>query len=159
MKERKKRIAFVISKGTLDVAYIALNLAATGAGMDCDVRLFFTFYGIDIIHKEKNQLLQVPAACNPAILSPVPIPNAIGVLPGMTQIYTSMFKKSVQNLQWPPIPEMVSLCLQSGVQMIACAPTVEMTGIKPRDLVEGVTVAGVVQFLEFALDSDIHFVF
>ena len=159
MIERKKRIAFVISKGKLDIAYISLNLAATGAGMDCDVRLFFTFYGVDIVHKEKNQLLQVPAACNPAIPSPVPIPNIIGVLPGMTSIYTAMFKKSVQKLQWPPIPEMLSLCLQSGVKMIACAPTLEMMNIKQHDLVEGVEVGGVVQFLEFALDSDINFVF
>jgi predicted peroxiredoxin len=41
------------------------------------------------------------------------------------------------------------------VKLIACTPTLEMTGVKKEDLVEGVVVAGAAEFLDFALDANI----
>ena len=155
-EERKKRMALVASKGTLDMAYIPLILASTGVGMDCEVGVFFTLYGVDIVNKKKNSMLQVAAIGNPAMPSPVPVPNILGILPGMTPVATAMMKNMLKKVNWPSIPELLSICLESGVRMIACTPTLEMTGITKDDLVEGVEVAGAAEFLDYALDSDIN---
>ena len=98
MSEKKKRIAIIASKGTLDMAYPPLLLASTAAAMDAEAAIFFTFYGVDIINKKKNGKLQVAPIANPAMPSPVPFPNILGVLPGMTSLATIMMKGMMKPL-------------------------------------------------------------
>ncbi len=155
MSEKKKRIAIIASKGTLDMAYPPLILASTAVAMDAEAAIFFTLYGVDIVNKKKNRSLKVAPIANPAMPSPVPFPNILGVLPGMTSLATIMMKGMMKKINWPSIPEMLGLCIESGVRMIACAPTLEMTGVKKEDLVEGVEIAGAAEFLDFAFDADI----
>lgn len=154
-EKKQKRMAIIASKGTLDMAYPPLILASTAAAMDVETAIFFTLYGVDIVNKNKYDKLQVAPIANPAMPSPVPFPNILGVLPGMTPMATSMMKGMIKKINWPSIPELVDACLEMDVRMIACTPTLEMTGVKKDDLVQGVEVAGAAEFLNFALDADI----
>ncbi len=154
-EEKKKRMAIIASKGTLDMAYPPLVLASTAAAMDVETTIFFTFYGMDIINKKKYNKLQVAPIGNPAMPSPVPMPNIIGMLPGMTAMGTMMMKNMIKGINWPTIPEFVDTCLESGVKLLACTPTMEMTGLKKEDLVDGVVIAGAADYLDFALDANI----
>lgn len=151
---KKKRMAIIASKGTLDMAYPPLILASTAAAMDVEVSVFYTLYGVDIVNKNKYDKLKVAPIANPAMPSPVPMPNIIGMLPGMTAAGTTMMKSMIKNINWPTIPELMEACLDMDVKMIACTPTLEMTGVKAEDLVEGVVCAGAAEFLDFALDAD-----
>ncbi len=155
MEKKKKRMAIIASKGTLDMAYPPLILASTAAAMDAEVAIFFTLYGVDIVNKKKNHSLKVAPIANPAMPSPVPFPNILGVLPGMTSLATVMMNGMVKKINWPSIPELLNLCTEAGVRMIACTPTLEMTGVSKDDLVGGVEVAGAAEFLDFAFDADI----
>ncbi len=153
--KKKKRMAIIASKGTLDMAYPPLMLASTGAAMDVEVQIFFTLYGVDIVNKKKNHYLQVAPIANPAMPSPIPFPNILGILPGMTPLATAMMKNMMKKINWPSIPEMIDACREMDVKFIACTPTLEMTGVKKEDLVDGAVVAGAAEFLDFALDADI----
>jgi peroxiredoxin family protein len=153
-EKKKKRMAIIASKGTLDMAYPPLILASTAAAMDVEVGIFYTLYGVDIVNKKKYANLKVAPVANPAMPSPVPFPNILGVLPGMTPMATTMMKGMIKKINWPTIPELIEACLDIGVRMIACTPTLEMTGVSKEDLVEGVEVAGAAEFLDFALDAD-----
>lgn len=155
MEEKRKRMALIASKGTLDMAYPPLILASTAGAMDVEVTIFFTLYGVDIINKKKYASLKIAPIANPAMPSPVPMPNILGMLPGMTAMGTSMMKSMIKKINWPTIPELVQACIDLDVKMIACTPTLEMTGVKKEDLVEGVTMAGAADFLDFALDANI----
>ena len=155
MEKKNKRMALIASKGTLDMAYPPLILASTAIAMDVEVEIFFTLYGVDIVNKKKNHSLKVAPIANPAMPSPVPFPNILGVLPGMTSLATVMMNSMIKKINWPSIPELLNVCLESGVKMIACTPTMEMTGMKKEDLVEGVGVAGAAEFIDFALDANI----
>jgi predicted peroxiredoxin len=110
---------------------------------------------VDIVNKKKYRSLKVAPIANPAMPSPVPFPNILGVLPGMTPMATMMMKSMIKKINWPSVPELLKVCLESGVKMIACTPTMEMTGVKKEDLVEGVGVAGAAEFMDFALDANI----
>lgn len=154
-EEKRKRMAIIASKGTLDMAYPPLILASTAAAMDVETAIFFTLYGVDIINKKKYASLKVAPVANPAMPSPVPFPNILGILPGMTPMATAMMKGMIKKINWPSIPELVNTCVEAGVRMIACTPTMEMTGVKKEDLIDGVEVAGAAEFLNFALDADI----
>jgi len=153
--EKRKRIAIIASKGTLDMAYPPLVLASTAAAMDVEAAIFFTFYGMDIINKHKYKSLKVAPIGNPAMPSPVPMPNIIGMLPGMTALGTAMMKGMIKGINWPTIPELVETCIEAEVRMLACTPTMEMTGVKKEDLVDNVIVAGAAEYLDFALEADI----
>ncbi len=154
-ESKKKRMAIIASKGTLDMAYPPLILASTAVAMDVEVEIFYTLYGVDIVNKKKYHSLKVAPIANPAMPSPVPFPNILGVLPGMTPMATMMMKSMIKKINWPSIPELMNVCLESGVKMIACTPTMEMTGLMKEDLVDGVEVAGAAEFLDFALDANI----
>jgi peroxiredoxin family protein len=154
-EEKKKRMAIIASKGTLDMAYIPLVLASTAVSMDVEVRIFFILYGVDIVNKKKNRNLMVAPIANPAMPCPIPFPNILGVLPGMTAMATMMMKNMLKKINWPSIPDLVNICIESGVRMIAFTPTLDMTGVKESDLVEGVEIAGAAAFIDFALDANI----
>ena len=155
-EEKQKRMTIIASKGALDMAYPPVILASTAAAMDVETMIFFTFYGIDIINKNKYASLQVAPIANPAMPSPVPMPNIVGMLPGMTALGTMMMKSMMAKINWPSIPDMIEACLELDVKMVACTPTLEMTGVTKADLVDGVEVGGAADYLDFALDSDIN---
>jgi peroxiredoxin family protein len=145
---RPKRMAIIASKGTLDQAYPPLILATTAAAMDMEAAIFFTFYGLDIVKKAKYHNLKVPPLGNPAM--PVPIPNIIGVLPGMTAMASWMMKDWMKKGGVPTI-----LAKENGVRLIACQMTLDVLGIKKEDCLDGLEFAGAGYFLDYAADADI----
>jgi peroxiredoxin family protein len=151
----KKRIAIIASKGTLDMAYPPLVLASTAVGMDMEAGIFFTLYGVDIVNKKKYASLKVAPIANPAMPSPVPIPNILGMLPGMTAMGTMMMKGMIKKINWPTIPELLEACIEGGARLIACTPTMDMTGVTKDDLVEGVIIGGAADYLDYAADAQI----
>src|SRR6266487_3852902 len=77
-----RKAAIVASKGTLDWAYPPLILASSAAAIGMDASVFFTFYGLNIIHKDAAKKLKVDPVGNPAMPMPVPIPDIVSSLPG-----------------------------------------------------------------------------
>ncbi len=50
--QARKKAAIIASQGTLDMAYPPLILASTAAATGMETHVFFTFYGLNIIHKD-----------------------------------------------------------------------------------------------------------
>lgn len=142
------RAAIVASKGSLDMAYPPLILASTCAALDIDCAVFFTFYGLDIINRHKYKNLKVPPIGNPAM--PVPMPNILGMLPGMTGMATMMMNKWMGAQNVASIPELIEVCQESDVRLIACQMTMDVMGMKHEDLIDDIEVGGAAYFLEWA---------
>lgn len=153
MSEKPKKMAIVASKGTLDQAYPPLILASTAAALDFEVQIFYTFFGLDMINKKKMNKLKVAPIANPAM--PMPVPNIIGMLPGMTAMATMMMKKMFKDANVATIKDLMEICMESGVKMIACQMTVDALGVNPDDILEGCEIGGAATFMEFAKDADI----
>lgn len=156
-EDRPKRVAIIAAHGTLDAAYPPLIIASTAAALDMEVAIFFTFYGLDIINKKKLNNLKVPSVGNPAM--PVPVPNVVGMLPGMTSMATGMMKGKMKKANVATIPELLEICEEAEVRLIACQMTLDVLGIKNEDIMDGVEFAGASTFLEFAKDADITLTF
>lgn len=153
-QNQKKRVALIAAQGSLDGAYPPLIIASTAIAMEMEVAVFFTFYGLYILHKDRMQHLKVAPVGNPAM--PVPVPNVVGVLPGMTGVATGMMHSWMQKAGTATIADLVDACREFGVRLIACQMTMDVLGIKPEDLIDGVEVGGAASFLEFAVDADIN---
>ncbi len=148
-----KRLAIVASKGTMDMAYPPLILATTAAAMGQEAAIFFTFYGLDVLNKKKLARLKVAPLANPAM--PVPVPNIIGAIPGMTAMATWMMGRMMRKQKVPTVPQFLDLSKQLGVRLIACTTTMGIMGIKKEDLVEGVEIQGAAAFLEYASQAQV----
>lgn len=150
----QKRIALVASKGTMDMAYPPLILASTAVSLDWEGAIFFTFYGLDIIKKSKLEHLKVPPLGNPAM--PVPMPNLIGALPGMTAMATMMMKSWIKKANVATVPELVDVCREGGIRLFGCQMTMDLMGVKHEDLIDGVEVCGAASFLEYASEAEVQ---
>ena len=150
---RRRRLALVASKGTLDGAYPPLILAATAASLGWEVGIFFTFYGLDILHKTRHKRLKVAPVGNPAM--PVPVPTLMGALPGMTAVATRMMKGWMKRQNMPTVPQFLDMARESGVKLFACSTTMGVMGVKAKDLLPGADIAGATAFLDFAAGADV----
>lgn len=150
---RRNRMAIVASKGTMDMAYMPLILGSTAGAMEMECAIFFTFYGLQIIHKEHNKHLKVPPLANPAM--PMPVPNIIGVLPGMTAMATMMMKSWMAKEKVPDIPTLLEMCKDGGVKLLGCQMSMDVMGIKKEQLVDGVEAVGAATYLNYASEAAI----
>ena len=53
----KEKLTIVVFSGELDRALAAFMLATTGASMGMEVKMFFTFWGLNIIKKNEGSIV------------------------------------------------------------------------------------------------------
>src|SRR6266536_66172 len=129
-----RRASIIASKGTLDWAYPPLILATTAAAADMDTSIFFTFYGLSIIHKDFAKKLKVDPVGNPAMPMPVPIPDIVASLPGMVPLASRMMRSRFAIHNVATIGELLDAARDIGVRLIACRMTMEVFGYREADI-------------------------
>ena len=149
-----EKVAIVISKGSLEGIYPGL-IMANGARMEgIEADIFFTFFGLDAIRKNRWNRIKVATVGNPGMH----IPTLIGVIPGMSLLATKMMARKMEKLDIPPIPEFIELVADSGAHLYACKATVDMFGLTMDDFVPQVEkVLTVGEFYELAGGGEIIF--
>jgi len=146
MTEKNRHVAFICSKGNLDMAYPALIMGWAALGNGIDVTIFFTFWGMDIINKKRQSQLKIAPVANTSMkmdMMGIPtgnlgIPQIMGVLPGMTAFATSLMMKKMEALDVPPVSEYLEMLVDAGANLYACKMSVDMMGLTMDDFVDGV---------------------
>lgn len=151
-EEAKKKILIVCSKGTLDMAFPPFMLATTAGAMGWEAHLYFTFWGMDIITKGKSENLKISPVGNPSM----PLPNIVGVLPGMTGMATAMMKDQMKKSNMPTLGSLIEMAKKVDVQFHACTSTMAMSGVTEEDLIPEVDdLIGAATYLTLAEESDV----
>jgi len=151
---KPKKLAIIATKGTLDWAYPPLILATTAKTLGWDAGIFFTFYGLNILKKERN--LQVGTTGNPAMPMPVPMPQLVTALPGMTPMATTMMKRQFKDHGVASIDELIELAIEMGVKLQPCGMTMDVFGFAESEFIDGIDpVCGATAFLAWAADADV----
>ncbi len=146
------KLMVVASKGSLDMAYPPLILAQTAAAMGMEAAVFFTFWGMDIIRRDRVDNLKVTPVGNPSM----GMPSILAILPGMTAMATGMMKKKIAEVKMPPIRQMLRDLKDLGVKLYACSNTMELLGLRREDLIDEVDdVVGATTFLQMASEDAI----
>ena len=153
-QEAIKKVSIIISKGSLEGIYPGL-IMANGARMEgIEANVFFTFFGMDAIHKKRNKNIKVATVGNPGLH----MPTFLGAIPGMSAFVTGQMGKSMEKLDIPPIDEFLELISDSGGKIFACKATVEMFGFSMADFISQVDeIITVGEFYEMAAGSQIIF--
>ena len=118
------RVAIIAANGGLFDAYKVFNIATAAAASDKEVAIFFTFEGLNLIHKQGMHGLEMPAG-------------------------KEHFAEGFEKANVPSIPELVEMAQDLGVKFIACQMTMDVMGLTKEDFVDGIEVGGAVTFLEY----------
>ena len=159
-EDNDRKLCIICSKGTLDMAYPGLVLANAALMEGIEVNMFFTFWGLDMINREKMDALKCTPLGNTAMGMPngMGIPNAVGMLPGMTDMATTMMKKEIARLDFPEVPEFLEMISDAGANMYGCQLSMDMMHLEDDDLLEGVEVVGAMEFMEMSDKAQIIFI-
>ena len=156
-EEQQSRLLVILSKGTLDMVYPALMIATTGATMGKEVHMFFTFWGMNAISKKTVGSMKISPVGNPAL--PMPVPNILGMIPGMTAMATRMINARVKKQKMPSIPEMFKTAHELGVKIHACSTTMDLMGTTKETLIDEVDdIVGAATMLELGEGGQIIFI-
>lgn len=153
--QQDSKLLVILSKGTLDMVYPAFMIATTGATMGKEVHMFFTFWGMNALNSKTVSSLKVAPVGNPGM----PMPNILGMIPGMTAMATRMMRGKIAKAKMPPIPEMIKTAKELGVKIHACSSTLEVMGITKEMLIPEVDdIVGAATMLELGEGGQIIFI-
>jgi peroxiredoxin family protein len=146
MNNGDRKVAFICSKGSLDMAYPALVMGWAALGNGIDVTIFFTFWGMDIIRESRIDRLEIAPVANTSMkmsmmgvdTGNLGIPNALGVLPGMTAFATKLMNDKMEGIDVPPVREYLEMLVDAGAKLYACKMSVDMMDLEMDDFVDGV---------------------
>ncbi len=164
---RTPSMSIIATKGTMDWAYPPFILGSTASALGWDVNIFFTFYGLALLKKDLS--LDVSPLGNPAMPMKMPwgpkwfksinwnMPNLLMAgVPGFEKVATALMSQTVKNCGVATIEELRGLCLEAGVNMVACQMTVELFGFEHDDFIDDVKdYVGAASFLPIAQKSDV----
>ncbi len=158
-----RKICFVASKGNLDMAYPALIMANAALGEGVETHIFFTFWGFDLVTERHMDKLKFTMLGNTAMHLPqaphVPIPQLLGVIPGVAEATTRYMRKQLDDLEIPTVREMLDIIVASGGHLWGCKLTFDMNGLSEDDLYDGVeAIISAADFIELSEGAQVIFV-
>lgn len=165
-----RKMAFICSKGNLDMAYPALIMANAALSEGIHVDIFFTFWGLDMIDVRTTDNLKFTFNGNTAMHMPelerlkgglgtASFPQAMAALPGVTGFATKMMKKQMADLEIPPVRQMLNQIHEMGGKLWGCKLTVEMMKIKEANMIPEIDgVISATDFIELSEGAQIVFV-
>lgn len=124
------KVAIIAANGQLFDAYKVFNIATAAAATDAEVGIFFTFEGLNLIHKEAYKQLPLPAG-------------------------KEHFKEGLEKVKVPSVEDLVEMAQDLGVKMIACQMTMDVMSLEKEHFVDGIEVGGAASFLHYASDADV----
>jgi peroxiredoxin family protein len=129
-----RKLSIICSKGSLDMAYPGLILANAALGEGVETHMFFTFWGFDIINKQRMGDLKFTPLGNTV----AHMPQGLGGIPGITHLATSKLKKSIADLDVPEVPDFLEQIVASGGHLWACRMSADMNHLTEDDLYDEV---------------------
>ncbi len=145
----------IVFSGDLDKAIASFIIANAAASMGRKVSMFFTFWGLNILRRpekvkvKKDMMsrmfgMMMPRGSGRLTLSKM---NMGGM--GAKMIRCVMNNKNIDSLE-----DLLRASLQNGVELVACSMSMDVMGIKPEELIDGVKLGGAAAMLANAEESD-----
>jgi peroxiredoxin family protein len=154
-EEKQRKLSIICSKGSLDMAYPGMILANAALMSGIEVHMFFTFWGLDMVTNCKMDNLKITPLGNPCM----GMPAFAGVIPGMTAMATSMMKKEIEKLDFPPVREFLQMVADAGGHLYGCKMSIDMMKLTKDDLFPGVeSILGAMEFIELSEGAQIIFI-
>jgi len=143
MSESIEKVSIIVSKGSLEGVYPALIMANGARAEGIEANLFFTFFGLDAITTRRQRHIKLATVGNPALH----LPSLVGLLPGVSALFTRVMARRMTKLDIPSVPEFVEMIADTGAGLYACKASVDMFQLAEADFVP--QIKGVITVGEF----------
>jgi len=152
------KTTIIVFSSDLDKVLAAFNIATGSAAMNMEVSMFFTFWGLNVVRKEKsskkstNWMKRMLGLLNRGGADRLKLSKF-----HMLGVGSGMMKKLMKGSKMPSVKELITLAKELGVKFIACNTTMEIMGISKEDLIPEVDkIAGVATYLADAKESKVN---
>ncbi len=154
MSDPIQKMSIIVSKGSLEGVYPALIMANGARAEGIEANLFFTFFGLDVVHQSTSDHIKVATVGNPGLH----LATIAGGLPGVSSVMTHYLEKKMEKLDIPPIPEFVEMIADTGAGIYACKASTDLFELTKDDLIEQVMdIITVGEFYAMAAGGEIIF--
>jgi peroxiredoxin family protein len=154
MSETIEKVSIIISKGSLEGIYPGLIMTNGARAEGIEANLFFTFFGLDAIHKARSEHIKMATVGNPGLH----FATIAGGLPGVSTAMTHYMNHKMEKLDIPSIPEFIEMIADTGAGMYACKASVDLFGLEKDDFIDQVQdIITVGEFYEKAAGGHIIF--
>ena len=156
--ETKTRKTIIVFSGDFDKVMAAFIIANGAAAMDDEVTMFFTFWGLNALRRtekvattgksplQKAFAMMMPRGPERLRLSQM---NFAGAGPKLMQ-------RMMRQEKVMPLDDLIASAREQGVKMIACAMSMDIMGLKPEELIDGLEFAGVASYLGDADEANVN---
>ena len=152
-----KNKTLILFSDDLDKALATFVLANGAAATGHKVSIFFTFWGLNILKREKKPKVKkdffgkmfswmLPKSSKSLRLSQM---SMLGI--GDRLIRHIMHKKNINSLE-----ELRDQALANGVEFIACQMSMDMMGIDKEEFIDGVSIGGVATYMQRAEEANVN---
>ena len=154
MNDTITKVSIIISKGSLDGVYPGLIMANGARAEGMEANLFFTFFGLEEIHKARHEHIKMATVGNPGLH----MPTMLGGIPGVSTALTHYMNHKMEKLDIPSIPEFIEMIADTGAGLYACKASVDLFGLEKNDFIPQVQdIITVGEFYERAAGGQIIF--
>ena len=154
MADTIEKVSIIVSKGSLEGIYPPLIMANGARAEGIEANLFFTFFGLDAIHKARHEHIKVATVGNPGLH----LATLAGVVPGMSSVMTHYLEHKMEKLDIPSIPEFIEMISDTGAGLFGCKASCDLFGLTKNDLIDQVKdIITVGEFYEMAAGGEIIF--
>lgn len=147
----------IVFSGDLDKVLASFIIANGAAAMGRPVTMFFTFWGLTALRKEKKQPVKkslmesmfgamLPRGSKKLKLSKM----------NMGGMGTAMMKRIMNDKSVDSLEALIQKAMQAGVKIVACTMSMDVMGIKKEELIDGVELGGVGTYLGDAEESNVN---
>ena len=149
--------SFILFSDDLDKALATFVLANGAAATGEKVTIFFTFWGLNAIKKDKKPRVKkdlfgrmfsmmLPSGSRKLKLSKMNMAGA-----GSKMMRYIMKRKNIESLE-----TLRDMAIENGVEFIACQMSMDVMGVTKEELLDNVTIGGVATYMNRATSSDVN---
>ncbi len=155
--EAKKGKTIIVFDGDMDKVLASFVIANGALAMGRPVTMFFTFWGLTALRRKdaaplkKNAMEKMFGFMLPRGSSKLKLSKM-----NMAGMGTAMMKKIMNDKNIDSLETMMKKAMENGVKIIACSMSMDVMGIRPEELIDGVEIGGVGTYLGDAEESDVN---
>jgi peroxiredoxin family protein len=151
----ENNLSMVVFSGDMDKAIAAFIIATGAAAVGMDVSMFFTFWGLSAVKKQKiydgkNMIEKAFTAALPAGTTELGLSKMNFFGAG-----ASIMRKLMKDHEVTSLSEMVEMAQEMGVKMTVCDMSRELLGVRDDELIDGLEMGGVAAFMGDAARSKV----
>jgi peroxiredoxin family protein len=153
-----EKVTLAVFSGELDKALAAFNIAIGAASSGMEVSMFFTFWGLNIIKKNRGSIKS--RGIMRKMLNfmnrggPRRLPLSRFHMFGLGKW---MMVRLMRDAKFPSLDEMIALAREMGVKFMACTTSMGMMGISREAFIPEVdSYCGVATYLSEAREAKVN---